>query len=431
MPPKQKRQRTEEKEEKGEEDLIASRNANIEMQNAFLETLGLGGIAIQMRSEVEEDEREKKRQKKSQPRKPTTEPKRRSRRIQNAQQGVVINYNESKLEEQLLLQQLAEGGEEEGRIEAEELRCLDAKVQLYKHTKGYDESRYWLLEEEEEDEDDEEKDEEERRREREEKDEFYLEEKRSEIQTLNGWVHRLTQATVDDEGSSKDEDDNVWAGMTIQQGGHVEKLVKERITTLAVHPSSTQCVLAAGDKRGHVGIWHAPSSVLSTTTSNSKEEEDRGDRVFCFQPHASYSSFLSFDCQPHFLVSGSYDGTLRVLDLEYMSTVQSFYYEADKKKDKSFQAYGQRLNASLPPASGCFRQLYAIEEEYDEVSISCGCPYYPTSQEREAGSTPCVLLGRTDGAVEMVDLRISAPVMTWQTGSKFSLRSLFFFLCRL
>ena len=37
---------------------------------------------------------------------------------------------------------------------------------------------------------------------------------------------------------------------------HVHKVVKDRIFSVAVHPSCEQVIVAAGDKWGKIGFWH-------------------------------------------------------------------------------------------------------------------------------------------------------------------------------
>jgi WD40 repeat protein len=82
----------------------------------------------------------------------------------------------------------------------------------------------------------------------------------------------------------------------------VTKLVPARITSLAFHPFTASPVIAAGDKRGHLGIWQVGLG-----------EEDG---VFLFEPHIQPLTCLKYGVnQPELLFSTSYDSTVRCMDL--------------------------------------------------------------------------------------------------------------------
>uniref|UniRef100_A0A3Q2Z5U3 WD repeat-containing protein 76 n=1 Tax=Hippocampus comes TaxID=109280 RepID=A0A3Q2Z5U3_HIPCM len=83
----------------------------------------------------------------------------------------------------------------------------------------------------------------------------------------------------------------------------VAKVVKERIFSAAFHPASTSLLMAAGDKYGKVGIWSGG---------------DWGDDgVLLFEPHTRPVGCLAFSkAHPAQLLSLSYDGSLRCMDVE-------------------------------------------------------------------------------------------------------------------
>ncbi|CAN0214617.1 unnamed protein product, partial [Discosporangium mesarthrocarpum] len=133
------------------------------------------------------------------------------------------------------------------------------------------------------------------------------------------------------------------------------KVVKERAYSLAWHPSSDKLLLAAGDKVGHVGIW---------TLDSSDEGEDG---VFLFKPHTRSVPRLEFDpADGHKLLSTSYDGTVRRMDVE----------------------------------AGAFEQVYANEED-EQVSLTSS---YLVPMERT------LLLCDDTGAVSGLDLRTNKEV---------------------
>jgi len=108
-----------------------------------------------------------------------------------------------------------------------------------------------------------------------------------------------------------------WPALTITPG-QVAKLVPERIFSVAVHPGP-RLVAAAGDKRGHLGLWAC---------------EDREGSTHLLRYHSRPVNCLSWDlAQPTLLLSTSYDGTVRQLDADQQ--VSSLLYH-----DPAFLAAG-------------------------------------------------------------------------------------------
>jgi len=102
------------------------------------------------------------------------------------------------------------------------------------------------------------------------------------------------------------------------------KVTPDRIYSIAVAPLPSKTLIAAGDKRGYLGIWDA------TTRAE--------DSIVCtWQPHrhqrGGQITQLQFTerCD---LLSVSYDGTARLLDVEkgvFKSVFQAYDDEADEK----------------------------------------------------------------------------------------------------
>jgi len=85
----------------------------------------------------------------------------------------------------------------------------------------------------------------------------------------------------------------------------VAKVVPDRIFSVAVHPSPDTLIAAAGDKRGCVGLW----DILATNSP--------GHGVHLYHPHTRPVNTLTWDkANNNNLVSTSYDGTTRMLDME-------------------------------------------------------------------------------------------------------------------
>ncbi|XP_078539076.1 WD repeat-containing protein 76-like isoform X2 [Lissotriton helveticus] len=83
----------------------------------------------------------------------------------------------------------------------------------------------------------------------------------------------------------------------------VAKVTKNRIFSLAIHPSESQTLVAAGDRWGEIGLWNL-----------GHESADGG--VYMFEPHSGPVGCLHFSpSHPAHLLSVSYDGTLRCCDV--------------------------------------------------------------------------------------------------------------------
>ncbi|KAL4225515.1 WD repeat-containing protein 76 [Mactra antiquata] len=86
----------------------------------------------------------------------------------------------------------------------------------------------------------------------------------------------------------------------------VAKVVPDRTFSVAIHPSETKVIAAAGDKWGKIGIWNVLNEGKSTS-----------DGVCCYKPHSRPICCLEFSVNsPEKVYSCSYDGSLRCGDLE-------------------------------------------------------------------------------------------------------------------
>ncbi|XP_044047084.1 WD repeat-containing protein 76 [Siniperca chuatsi] len=84
----------------------------------------------------------------------------------------------------------------------------------------------------------------------------------------------------------------------------VAKVVKDRIFSAAFHPCTSSLLVAAGDKWGKVGLWKLGGGW-----------DDDG--VLLFEPHTRPVSCMAFSrTHPTHLLSLSYDGSLRCMDVE-------------------------------------------------------------------------------------------------------------------
>lgn len=91
--------------------------------------------------------------------------------------------------------------------------------------------------------------------------------------------------------------------MKIPKNG-VTKVVKDRIFSAAFHPCTSSLLMAAGDKWGQVALWNIGAGWGV-------------DGVLLFEPHTRPVSCMAFSrANPAHLLSLSYDGSLRCMDME-------------------------------------------------------------------------------------------------------------------
>ncbi|XP_051983338.1 WD repeat-containing protein 76-like [Xyrauchen texanus] len=83
----------------------------------------------------------------------------------------------------------------------------------------------------------------------------------------------------------------------------VAKVVKERIFSAVFHPSSSNLFMAAGDKFGNLGLWNMGAAWGD-------------DGVLLFEPHSRPITCMAFSSHSSNLITVSYDGSARCMDLE-------------------------------------------------------------------------------------------------------------------
>ncbi|KAM6980561.1 WD repeat-containing protein 76 [Aplochiton taeniatus] len=111
----------------------------------------------------------------------------------------------------------------------------------------------------------------------------------------------------------------------------VVKVVRDRIFSAAFHPCGSNLLMAAGDKYGRVGLWKlvsldSPFKLISvaykhTDDSTSGFDTQGGecgdDGVLLFEPHTRPVGCMAFSrSSPANLLTSSYDGSLRSMDVE-------------------------------------------------------------------------------------------------------------------
>ncbi|CAL5219832.1 g1745 [Coccomyxa viridis] len=94
----------------------------------------------------------------------------------------------------------------------------------------------------------------------------------------------------------------------------VAKVTREGISHLQFHPTSSDLVIATGDKQGHIALWDVDKKTTHEAAAEDDDVEDSGveDGVYLFRPHTSYVSGLRWATGK--LHTAAYDGVVRRMD---------------------------------------------------------------------------------------------------------------------
>lgn len=99
------------------------------------------------------------------------------------------------------------------------------------------------------------------------------------------------------------------------------KITPQRITAINFHPSRTDRIITAGDKTGGVGLWAVDAS---------GEEPS----ITSLRPHGkSVSKIITSYSQPTKYFSAAYDGSIREIDLNKLSTTEVTYLRDPDESD--------------------------------------------------------------------------------------------------
>ncbi len=127
----------------------------------------------------------------------------------------------------------------------------------------------------------------------------------------------------------------------------VAKVTESRITAVWVHPSEEKLIVVAGDKQGYIGLWDVDSQENDGNGNSDKKIKrekstkavDLGDKydsrngvdgVWKYRPHVSaICRIYSAPSAPSDVHTVSYDGTVRVLDLNTQAWVSKFEAPSD------------------------------------------------------------------------------------------------------
>ena len=117
--------------------------------------------------------------------------------------------------------------------------------------------------------------------------------------------------------------------LEIKSDKYIVKAMPEtsnRIYSIGFHPSHDRIIAIAGGRFGHITLWspdidrgnqQAASSSASSSSSETNDVDDSMNTIATFVQHGAspVNSFFVSPKRPHLLVSASYDGTIRLLDI--------------------------------------------------------------------------------------------------------------------
>lgn len=109
------------------------------------------------------------------------------------------------------------------------------------------------------------------------------------------------------------------------------KLTSERIMSVGIHPTVDKKLVLAGDKVGELGIWDADSSKPADVKVEDGDDQDSElANIGIFKVHTRAIATILFDSKkPQYAFTGSYDGSIRQLDLSTGVSTEAYVYDSN------------------------------------------------------------------------------------------------------
>ncbi|KAI9745935.1 MAG: hypothetical protein M1818_000616 [Claussenomyces sp. TS43310] len=106
------------------------------------------------------------------------------------------------------------------------------------------------------------------------------------------------------------------------------KITPERIYSLGFHPRADKPLIFAGDKMGSLGLFDASQTGAEVKAEDNDDNEEDADlpepAITAFKVHSRTISCFIFGEDPNYLYSGSYDSSIRKLDLQKGTAVEVY-----------------------------------------------------------------------------------------------------------
>ena len=134
--------------------------------------------------------------------------------------------------------------------------------------------------------------------------------------------------------------------MSVDNEKYVAKVVPDRIYSVAFHPSEHKLIAVAGDKKGYLGLWDVDAC--------SADNDNKTDGVTLFKPHAGAINSLEWNKSGSKLLSLSYDGTLRLFDINRQVFTEAFAAYDDSDEFKSKLGYGMDEGSRFYTQYACY-----------------------------------------------------------------------------
>lgn len=106
------------------------------------------------------------------------------------------------------------------------------------------------------------------------------------------------------------------------------KITPERVYSIGFHPTADKPLIFAGDKMGNLGLFDASQSAPGIKAENNSDDEESDGlaepAITAFKLHSRTISSFLFPSDPSYLFSGSYDSSIRKLDLQKEIAVEVY-----------------------------------------------------------------------------------------------------------
>jgi hypothetical protein len=190
----------------------------------------------------------------------------------------------------------------------------------------------------------------------------------------------------DDHGSLDSPSETLFSSqvqyLSVDAQECVAKVVPDRIYSVAFHPCSHKLIATTGDKKGYLGLWDVDATLTDSSSGVAGGGGDDMDGVYLFKPHSGAINSLQWNQSGSKLLSQSYDGTIRLMDVERQVFVDAFAAYDDSEEFKGKIGYGM-----------------------DE-----GNKYYTQFACYDDRNEDCIFLSTSLGGVVHLDLRSKACV---------------------
>jgi len=167
------------------------------------------------------------------------------------------------------------------------------------------------------------------------------------------------------------------------------KITPERIYSASFHPTEEKPIVFMGDKLGHLGIVDASQTPEVSGVKQEDEDEDDvedySDPVITqIKPHTrTISSMHTHPSNPGTLFTGSYDSSIRTIDLQKQIAVE-IYGPSDKLEDSPVSGIDM---SATDPNTVYFTTLHGSFGQHDYRTPSTETKLYELSDKKIGGFT--------------------------------------------